>query len=401
MLAEESRQAERDLYDESWLPAERQDTRLPQEHPINFDHWMLREMHEQPQSLAATLDQYVDATGFRQSAVAPIREWLRGDTELLIAASGSSRHAGLVAQAAIEAESTLRVTVEFASEYGFRDVRAQAQAGVVVISQSGETADTLAALRLAAERGHRTLAITNVPTSTMAREADVSMPVAAGRERAVPATKSFTGQLLVLRLLSLLAAQEGLSEEQVDKQLNDLRALPGVIAAQLQGWPVAAKAAADRFCDASSFLFLGRGIHFPIASEGALKLKESAYIHAEGYPAGELKHGPNALVSESAPLVFVATYDPTDASSVTRHEKDLLLLHDMREQGAGIIALGNTGDTAVAELADVFLPVDPVSETLLPICEVVPLQFLAYYFAIGKGIDVDRPRNLVKAVVVE
>ncbi len=374
---------------------------MTQERPTAFDHWMLQEMHEQPQSLAATLDQYVDSNGFRESAVEPIREWLRGDTELLIAASGSSRHTGMVAQAAIEAESNLRVTVEFASEYGFREVRAKSVAGAIVISQSGETADTLAALRLAAERGHRTLAITNVPTSTMAREADISMPVAAGRERAVPATKSFTGQLLVLRLLSLLAAQESLTADDLVKNLNDLHALPGIVAAQLDGWQASAKAAAERFRDASSFLFLGRGIHFPIASEGALKLKESAYIHAEGYPAGELKHGPNALVSESAPLVFVATYDPADASSVTRHEKDLLLLHDMRQQGAGIIAVGNTGDAAVSELADVFLPVDPVSEVLLPICEVVPLQFLAYFFAIGRGIDVDSPRNLVKAVVVE
>ncbi len=372
---------------------------MTQERPTAFDHWMLQEMHEQPQSLAATLDQYVDANGLRESAVAPVREWLRGDTELLIAASGSSRHAGLVAQAVIEAESALRVTVEFSSEYGFRDVRAKAQAGAIVISQSGETADTLAALRLADERGLRTLAITNVPTSTMAREADVSMPVAAGRERAVPATKSFTGQLLVLRILSLLATE--LNEGELDKDLNQLRALPVVVAAQLQGWQSAAKAAAERFRDASSFLFLGRGVHAPIAAEGALKLKESAYIHAEGYPAGELKHGPNALVSESAPLVFVATYDPADASSVTRHEKDLLLMRDMRGQGAGIIAVGNTGDVAVAEMADAFLPVDPVSEPLLPICEVVPLQFLAYYFAIGKGIDVDSPRNLVKAVVVE
>ncbi len=372
---------------------------MTQERPTAFDHWMLQEMHEQPQSLAATLDQYVDANGFRESAVQPIREWLRGDTELLIAASGSSRHAGLVAQATMEAESALRVTVEFASEYGFRDVRAKSQAGAVVISQSGETADTLAALRLAGERGLRTLAITNVATSSMAREADISMPVAAGRERAVPATKSFTGQLLVLRILSLLAAEQG--SDEVMNKLNELRSLPGVIAAQLEGWQAAGEAAAERFRDASSFLFLGRGIHYPIAAEGALKLKESAYIHAEGYPAGELKHGPNALVSESAPLVFVAAYDPVDASSMTRHEKDLLLLRDIREQGAGIIAVGNTGDTAVAELADVFLPVNAVSEPLLPICEVIPLQFLAYFFAISKGIDVDRPRNLVKAVVVE
>lgn len=359
-------------------------------------------MHEQPQSLAATLAQYVDENGFRQDAVEPIRAWLRDETELLICASGSSRHAGLVGQACIESESPLRVAVEFASEFGFRDVLAKSSAGVIVISQSGETADTLAALRLAAERGQRTLAITNVPSSTMACEANVSMPVAAGRERAVPATKSFTGQLLVLRVLSLLAAEQGsLDGERLVRHLNELRALPGAVAAQMEGWQASAKAAADHFQAASSFLFLGRGIHFPIASEGALKLKESAYLHAEGYPAGELKHGPNALVSESAPLVFVATFDPASESSVIRHEKDLLLMRDMRQQGAGIIAVANSGDAAVEELADVFIPVDAIAEPLLPICEVIPLQFLAYYFAIGRGIDVDRPRNLVKAVVVE
>lgn len=375
---------------------------MPQENASPAEHWMLKEMHEQPQSLAATLAQYVDEAGFRADAVEPVRAWLRDEAELLICASGSSRHAGLVGQACIEAESPLQVAVEFASEFGFREVQAKSDAGVIVISQSGETADTLAALRLGKERGQRTLAITNVPTSTMSREADVSMPVAAGRERAVPATKSFTGQLLVLRVLSLLAAEQGkLDADKVVSRLNQLRALPDAVAAQMDRWQTSAKAAADHFQAASSFLFLGRGIHFPIASEGALKLKESAYLHAEGYPAGELKHGPNALVSESAPLVFVATFDPASESSVTRHEKDMLLLRDMREQGAGIVVLGNTGDDAAKDLADVFIAVDAIAEPLLPICEVIPLQFLAYYFAIGRGIDVDSPRNLVKAVVVE
>ena len=375
---------------------------MPEETAPPAEHWMLTEMHEQPQSLAATLAQYIDQTGFRADAVEPVRAWLRDETDLLICASGSSRHAGLVGQACLEAESPLRVAVEFASEFGFRDVQAKSEAGVIVISQSGETADTLAALRLAAERGQRTLAITNVPTSTMAREANVSMPVAAGRERAVPATKSFTGQLLVLRILSLLAAEQGqLAPDALALKVDELRRLPEAVAAQMPAWQASARAAAERFEAASSFLFLGRGIHYPIASEGALKLKESAYLHAEGYPAGELKHGPNALVSESAPLVFVATFDPASESSMIRHEKDLLLLRDMREQGAGIVVLGNTGDRAVEALADIFIAVDAIAEPLLPICEVIPLQFLAYYFATGRGIDVDSPRNLVKAVVVE
>ena len=364
---------------------------------------MLAEIHEQPHSLSATLDLYVDADGFRAEAAEPVREWLRGQTELLIAASGSSRHAGLVGQAIIESESPLRVAVDFASEYGFREIRAKSSAGVIVISQSGETADTLAAMRLAATRGRRTMVITNVAGSTMARDAGVCMPVMAGRERAIPATKSFTGQLLVLRILSMLAAEQSgdASLEALQQQLADLRTLPAIVARQLQTWQVQAEAAATHFRDAGSFLFLGRGMHYPIASEGALKLKESAYLHAEGYPAGELKHGPNALVGENAPLVFVATVDRGSESSMLRHEKNLLLMRDMRQQGAGIVAVGNTGDSAVEELADLFIAVDEVSEPLLPLCEVIPLQLLAYFFAIGRGIDVDRPRNLVKSVVVE
>ena len=380
----------------------RNNVSLP-EPPAPFPHWMLAEIFEQPQSLQATLDRYLEETTFREDTTAPIRAWLQSQAELLITASGSSRHAGLVGMAAIEAASPLRVAVEFASEYGMREVLAKPHAGVIVISQSGETADTLAALRLAKDRGLRTLTISNVSTSTMAREADVSMPVQAGRERAIPATKSFTGQLLVLEILSLLAAFEtgACTGTDLPQRIAEMRALPQTIAAQLQRWQHQAQAAATRFHGASSFLFLGRGIHYPIASEGALKLKESAYIHAEGYPAGELKHGPNALVSDSAPLVFVATVDRGNDNSIDLYNKTLQLMRDMREQGAGIIALGNTGDPEVAALADRFIEIDPVAEPLLPLCEVIPLQLLAYCFAIDRGIDVDRPRNLVKSVTVE
>jgi glucosamine--fructose-6-phosphate aminotransferase (isomerizing) len=370
---------------------------------------MLSEIREQPETLGATLARYVEGSAFRQETVAPVRSWLARQRQLLIAASGSSRHAGLVAEVLIEAASDLPVDVEFASEYGYRKaqptpgVRSQATAGVIVISQSGETADTLTALRRAAQAGQATLAITNVAASTMAREADVSMPTEAGRERAIPATKSFTAQLLVLELLALMAAeaQGTVSPAALRERLGALEALPALVECQLAGWEETVRAIADQYSGMQSFLFLGRGVHYPIAREGALKLKESAYVHAEGYPSGELKHGPNALVSETTPLVMLATYDPLDEDSVLRREKVVQLMRDMRAQGANILAIANEGDEEVRELATSAIPIMAATEPLLAICEVIPMQMLAYFVAVNRGIDVDRPRNLVKAVVAE
>ena len=366
-------------------------------------HWMLREIHEQPEALRATLARYVTAGSFREETIAPVRDWLRQQQQLLITASGSSRHAGLLAEMLIEEASDLPVDVEFASEYGFRKTQSRSRAGVVVISQSGETADTLAALRLANESGAGTLAITNVPSSTMAREASVSMPTEAGVERAIPATKSFTAQLAVLAVLALAAAdvRGGLSAAELRDCLLTLEGLPALIETQLQGWEDAVRTLAPHYLDMQSFLFLGRGLHYPMAREGALKLKESAYVHAEGYPSGELKHGPNALVNPTTPLVMIATVDPADADSAARYEKVVQLMRDMRAQGANILAITNTGDRDVQALATATIPVLPSSEPLLAISEVIPLQLLAYFVATGRGVDVDRPRNLVKAVVTE
>lgn len=372
--------------------------------PAPYAHWMLREIHEQPDTLTATLRRYVDGTSFRNEVCDPVREWLRAaEAEIVIAASGSSRHAGQVAELFIEDRSGIAVDVEYASEYSYRSERALKDASVLVISQSGETADTLAALRKANAVGHRTLAITNVATSTMAREASVSFPTEAGRERAVPATKSFTGQLLNLYLLSLLAAEVRQSAEPNDTQrlLAELSGLPELVRRQLDGWEQRLKLVAQRFGSVSSFLFLGRGVHYPIAREGALKLKESSYLHAEGYPSGELKHGPNALVSEKTPLVMLATVDRKDPESVERYTRVLHLMQDMKQQGANILAIANTGDTAVAQVANEVVEVEEASEPLLTICEVIPLQLLAYFMAIGNGIDVDNPRNLSKAVLAE
>jgi glutamine---fructose-6-phosphate transaminase (isomerizing) len=372
------------------------------ESPAPFAHWMLREIHEQPQSLTATLERYVQAGKFSEQTT-PVREWLARQRQIILAASGSSRHAGLVAELSIEDYSGIAVDVEYASEYCYRSERQWQDAVVFVVSQSGETADTLAALRKAQAAGHQTLAVTNVHSSTMAREATYSFPTEAGRERAIPATKSFTAQLLVLQVIALLSAEakQAITAEELNARLAELASLPRLIGEQLEGWEKQVKAAAQHYQGMKSFLFLGRGVHYPIAREGALKLKESAYLHAEGYPSGELKHGPNALVSEGTPLVMIATVDRASADSVLRYEKVMQLMRDMREQGANILAVANEGDAEVATLANHVLSVRPASELLLPICEVIPLQFLSYFMAINNGIDVDRPRNLVKAVVEE
>jgi glucosamine--fructose-6-phosphate aminotransferase (isomerizing) len=295
------------------------------------------------------------------------------------------------------------VDVEYASEYTYRSEKALKNASVLVVSQSGETADTLAALRKANAAGHATLAITNVAVSTMANEASASFPTEAGRERAIPATKSFTAQLLNVYLLALLAAEECqiMDGAELALRLSELAALPTLLKRQLAGWEASAAEVATKFRNATSFLFLGRGIHYPIAREGALKLKESAYLHAEGYPSGELKHGPNALVSEGTPLVMIATVDREDSESVERYEKVLHLMRDMRAQGADVLAIANAEDKSVAELARYTIFVEPAREPLMAICEVVPLQMLSYFMAVHLGIDVDHPRNLSKAVLAE
>jgi glucosamine--fructose-6-phosphate aminotransferase (isomerizing) len=365
---------------------------------------MLREIYDQPDTLAATLAAFVVDGHFQQSACEEIRQWLReANGEIVIAASGSSRHAGLVAELTLEDLSGFAVDVEYASEYIYRSSKTRTNAAVMVLSQSGETADTLFALRKALAGNHPTLAITNVPASSMAREASVSFPTAAGRERAIPATKSFTAQLLNLYLLALLAAElnQTLAPAELSQRLTELAALPDQLGTQLPAWEADVRAIAPHYAAAQSFLFLGRGVHYPIAREGALKLKESAYLHAEGYPSGELKHGPNALVHEGTPLVMLATYDPADPGSVERYEKVLQLMRDMRAQGADILAIVNTGDAEAAALATHAIFVDPAREALLPIFEVVPLQLLAYCMAINIGIDVDNPRNLTKAVLAE
>ena len=373
--------------------------------PYPYAHWMLREIFEQPSTLRATLALYVEQGRFRPATCDPLRTWLRrSGGELVIAASGSSRHAAMVGETLIEDASGIAVDVEYASEYSYRAERARKQASLMVVSQSGETADTLHALRKAMQAGHPTLALTNVEGSRMDAEADAVFPTAAGRERAVPATKSFTAQLLNLYLLSLLAAEttSTLDTAGMSAGLDAAVDVCSTIEGQLETWNSQMESITFSFPPVRSFLFLGRGVHYPVAREGALKLKESAYLHAEGYPTGELKHGPNALVGKETALVILATRDPADPGSVERYGRTLSLLGEMSALGAEMLVIVNRGDTRIAGDAHTrLLEVTPVAESLLPLCEVIPLQMFAYHMALKQGVDVDRPRNLTKAVLTE
>jgi glucosamine--fructose-6-phosphate aminotransferase (isomerizing) len=366
---------------------------------------MLREIYEQPQALRRTLALYLGGDGLKPEVSERLAGWVGPAGEILVAASGSSRHSGLYAEILLEDLCGLAVDVEYASEYSLRGGSDIRHPSVLVLSQSGETTDTLAALEEAHRQGHRTLAITNVAGSTMAVEADISMPLAAGVERAIPATKSFTCQLAVLYLLALYEGTRPdkhlgrIDSRELAKLIPELQAVPGAIESQLDSWREQMAVLAHKYAGAATFLYLGRGIHYAIAREGALKLKESSYVHAEGYPVGELKHGPNALVSDRVPLVVIATVDRSLAASVLRYEKTVQLLEEMKAQGAKVIAIANSDDEQVPALVTDCIRVQPASEYLLPILEVVPMQLFAYYMALEHGVDVDRPRNLSKAVV--
>ena len=366
-------------------------------------HVTLSEIYEQPRAITDTLAAYVSGDTLNTEAWAGVSNVLRGSERLIVAASGTSRHAGLAGEIMIEETSGVAVDVEYASEYPYRRYDTLQAPSVLVLSQSGETADTLAALREATSRGARTISITNVEGSTMAREADATLLTRAGKEVAIAATKSFTTQLVVLHLLSLLLGRERgrLSAPEVAQDLQQLATIPAIIAASLPSWEQRMSEIVTSFATAEAFLFLGRALHYPIAREGALKLKEVSYIHAEAYPTGELKHGPNALLGEGAPIVVLATKDETDPSSVVRYRKSIQLLEDIARQRINALVIATEGDTEIGALASNVLFVPPVSEALLPILEVIPLQLFAYFMALQRGLNVDHPRNLVKAVIVE
>ena len=368
-----------------------------------FAHAMRREIYEQPDAIARTIEKHLKNDMIFPGELNAIEGALLTFEKLIIAASGSSRHAGLAGEIMIEDLSGVAVDVEYASEYCYRSTHAAIDPIVMVITQSGETADTIAAQREALTRGVKTIAICNVPETTIVREAGAALITGAGPERAIPATKSFSTQVTILYLMALfLARKRGRMTSEVTRSyLQQLLGLPEQIGRNLSTWDSLAEQFGTVHFKAEKFLYLGRGVHYSIAREGALKLKEISYAHAEGYPVGELKHGPNALVDESLPVVVLATCDHTDPDSVLRYRRTLDVLREVRSRRGKLVAVATAGDKEVENIADHVFYVPCAPELLLPILEVIPLQLFAYYVAVKKGYDVDHPRNLVKAVVTE
>src|SRR5581483_1092333 len=302
----------------------------------------------------------------------------------------------------IERLARVPTEVDYASEWRYRDPIIDPKDITLLITQSGETADTIAAQREAKAKGSKTLGVCNVVGSMIAREASGTIYTHAGPEIGVASTKAFTAQLTALYLFAVyLAELRGtLKTDEARRLLNELRLVPGKLESLLTHAEVCEDLARE-YGKAHDFLFLGRGIHYPIALEGALKLEEISYIHAEGYPAGEMKHGPNALIDENLPVVILATCDKNDRGSVTRYEKTLSNLKEVKARSGRVIAIATEGDEEIKEAADNVVFVPPAPELLLPILEVAPLQLLAYYIAVKRGCDVDQPRNLAKSVTVE
>src|SRR5271156_2641214 len=369
-----------------------------------FKHFMLKEIYEQPRSVRdTTLGRISQETGhiFLDEMQVTEAEF-KAAKKINIAACGTSWHAAQAGKFMIERLARIPVEVDYASEWRYRDPIIPPDTLTMLISQSGETADTIAAQREAKAKGSKTLAICNVVGSMITREAVGTVYTHAGPEIGVASTKAFTGQLTALYLFALYLAQVRgtMTPEQAKAAVQELMRIPGKLE-QILTHDEACDELAKTYVRAQDFLFLGRGIHYPIALEGALKLKEISYIHAEGYPAGEMKHGPNALIDENLPVVIIATRDVNSPQSMLRYEKTMSNLKEVKARSGIVIALATTGDKEIAEEADHVLFVPEAPEELSAILEIVPLQLLAYHIAVRRGCDVDQPRNLAKSVTVE
>ncbi|TMQ67055.1 MAG: glutamine--fructose-6-phosphate transaminase (isomerizing) [Candidatus Eisenbacteria bacterium] len=361
-----------------------------------YAHFMLKEIFEQPQSLRNTLrgrllaEEGTSRLGGLNMSPAE----LRAITRVVITACGTSWHAGMIGEYLIEELARIPVEVEYASEFRYRNPILEPGTVVIAVSQSGETADTLAAMREAKRRGARVLGVCNVVGSTIARESGGGVYIHAGPEIGVASTKAFTSQVAALALLTLYLGRLGeLSPELGAELTRELASIPDKIERILAGADKV-KAIARAYARHNNFLYLGRGYNFPVALEGALKLKEISYIHAEGYPAAEMKHGPIALIDENMPVVFICTQD-------SAYEKVLNNMEEVRARRGKIIAIASEGDEHVATKADHVLYIPRVLGPLTPLLSVVPLQLLAYYIAVERKCDVDQPRNLAKSVTVE
>ncbi len=362
-----------------------------------YDHFMIKEIHEQPDTIHDCLRGRLLAE-HGQIVMSGIEDHLEALTQaqrIVIVACGTSWHAGLIAEYMIEELCRIPVEVEYASEFRYRNPIIHKGDVIIAISQSGETADTLVALEKAKEQGAFIFGVVNAVGSSIARISHAGAYTHAGPEIGVASTKAFTGQLAVLAMMALkIGYSKGtLSHERYLQLINELNAIPEKVKEILQDTSHI-QAIATKYKDAHDFLFLGRGYNFPVALEGALKLKEISYIHAEGYPAAEMKHGPIALVDENLPVLFVATKD-------SYYEKIVSNVQEIKARKGKVIAVATSGDTVIPSMANDTMFVPDTDEIIAPLLSVIPLQLLSYYVGIAKGIDVDKPRNLAKSVTVE
>ncbi|MDB5221515.1 MAG: glmS [Chitinophagaceae bacterium] len=362
-----------------------------------YDHFMLKEIFEQPHTIYDCLRGRLDAKAgtITMKGVQDNIEQLINANRIIIVACGTSWHAGLIAEYVIEELCRIPVEVEYASEFRYRNPIVNKGDVIIAISQSGETADTLVAIEKAKENGAIIFGIVNVVGSSIARISHAGAYTHAGPEIGVASTKAFTAQLVVLTMIALKIAKEKgtISEEYYSKLLFELEDVPEKVEALLKNVDEI-KVIAEKYKGASDALFLGRGYNFPVALEGALKLKEISYIHAEGYPAAEMKHGPIALVDENLPVVFVATKDAYHAKIVSN-------IQEIKARKGKVIAIISEGDEVIPGMADDVFVVPPADEIIAPMISVIPLQLLSYYIGVAKGCDVDKPRNLAKSVTVE
>jgi len=369
-----------------------------------FKHFMQKEIFEQPRSVRDTLlGRISQETGKVFLDEMNITEdEFRAFDDVKIVACGTSWHAGLAGKFMIEHLAGIPVEVDYGSEFRYRDPIVGRRSLIIAISQSGETADTLAAEREGRQKGAKVVSICNVVGSMLTRESSGTIYTHAGPEIGVASTKAFTGQLTALLLTALYLGQVRgkLTSPTSQHLMQELTRVPQKIQSILQH-DAQIEGLSRRFFRNSDFLYLGRGIHYPIALEGALKLKEISYIHAEGYPAGEMKHGPNALIDENLPVVIIATRDESDAASMLLYEKTISNLQEVKARDGIVIAVVSEGDKLARETADHVIEIPTAPDLISPIVEIVPLQLLAYHIAVRRGCDVDQPRNLAKSVTVE
>lgn len=377
---------------------QRLDMNLSQIEKGGYDHFMLKEIFEQPQTIfdafRGRLD--IESKKITLSGLESVLPKLDEAQRIIIVGCGTSWHAGLLAEYIIEELCRINVEVEYASEFRYRNPIITDKDFIIAVSQSGETADTLVALENAKSKGATIFGIVNVVGSSIARLSDAGMYTHAGPEIGVASTKAFTAQLVALMLFALKVAKHRgtISNERFDLLMNDLNEVPDKVDWILRTQLDKIKQIADKYTDARDFLYLGRGYNFPIALEGALKLKEISYIHAEGYPAAEMKHGPIALVEETLPVVFVATKD-------SYHEKIVSNMQEIKARKGKLVAVISEGDELTKEIADDYIVVPLADEIISPMLSTVPLQLLSYYIGVNRGLNVDMPRNLAKSVTVE